>query len=67
MADLTDKSYTHRQQVPLLIRSQLRKDEHREVNEIVNNALDAQTVIDPPWIGERYIDGEKYKRLVDPY
>ena len=42
----------YRQQVPLLIKSLMTREQHRDVHEIVIANLELKTQIDPPWLGK---------------
>ena len=52
LTELLDKSYTHRQQIPLIIKSPMSQAQHRDIHEVVINALELKTQIDPAWIGK---------------
>ncbi len=55
--DLIDKSHVHRQMFPLLLRSDLTKEEHQDVHDIVISTLETRSHIDPSWIGESVVTG----------
>lgn len=50
--DLADRSFIHRQMVPILRRTMMPKRHFKEAKEIVVAALDATHAIEPLWIGE---------------
>ena len=52
VAELTDRSYVHRQAVPLVLKCLLAKEQRQEAHEVIVAALETRSQIDPAWTGK---------------